>query len=157
MFEDCLSLCLARLSVVQSTYSRNTSGETYFPDKCATRNQYYQALRFNISVSGTYEFSSESSMETYGYLYRDTFDPVDPSRNLIANSNSSCANQQFWLQPFLQANSTYILLVTTLHANMTGALSVMSQGVANVSFTRLGEYESCPSTVLRTDGIDTSE
>lgn len=95
----------------------------------------------NISVNGTYTFSSESSMNTSGYLYRDTFDPLDPSRNLIANNSYGCDGQPFWLNSFPQANGAYILVVVvkTLHANVTGEFSIISKGVANVSFQRLGE------------------
>jgi hypothetical protein len=94
----------------------------------------------NVSLSGTYEFLSHSSMDTYGYLYTGTFDPVDPSRNRIDSNSDGCDNQQFWLHSFLQANSAYTLVVTTLHTNVTGAFSIVSHGESDVSFTRLGEY-----------------
>jgi hypothetical protein len=80
-------------------------------------------------------------MDTYGYLYQDTFDPVDPSRNLIAKNNAGCNNGHFWLHGDLLANITYILVVTTNASNVKGAFSVVSTGVANVHFSPIGEYD----------------
>ena len=102
---------------------------------------YYEALQINISASGYYRFSSNSSMDTYGYLYLDTFDPFDPSRNQIAGDDDSCGNEQFRLEYFLQKSETYTLVVTTFLPKDIGAFTVTALSEAHrVNFTRLSEY-----------------
>ena len=76
---------------VQSTYSStlNASSAIYFRESCGIAKHYYQVLQINVSVSGHYGFRSSSSMVVYGYLYRERFNPIDPSRNLIVNDDNS--------------------------------------------------------------------
>ena len=134
-------------SIVQSTYSsiHDKNSETYSRERCGTSTHYYQPLRIHISVSGEYRFSSSSSVEAYGYLYRDTFDPLNPSRNRIPNDDDdSCTVGQFWLRRFLHTSISYILIVSTPVSSGSGTtFTITTAGAGNVSFTRLGK---CPLT-----------
>ena len=80
-------------------------------------------------------------MIAYGCLYRDEFDPFDPSRTEIANNVNGCGQLQFRLSHFLQASTSYILVMTTFFMDFTGPFSITATGAVNVSFTRLGEYQ----------------
>ena len=82
-------------------------------------------------------------MDTYGYLYRESFNPLDPSCNMIPNDGDGCGQGQFWLSRFLFANTTYILVVSTSISAAKGTkFSIAAAGGATVSFTRLGEFNS---------------
>lgn len=82
-------------------------------------------------------------MDTFGYIYQDTFDPFDlESADLVASDNDGCEYQQFRLCLFLQANTSYILVVTTHAESVTGPFSVSAVGGGEISFTemdRIGE------------------
>jgi hypothetical protein len=124
-------------SVVRSTYSSalSLSSGTFSRDNSMKSNYSYQPLQIDISLSGTYQFSSESSMDTYGYLYNDTFDPASPSKNRMSSDDDGCGNRQFWLQAHLQRNITYILVVTTYNQNTLGSFSMLALGGASVTIT----------------------
>ena len=116
-------------------YSRELS------QQCTTGNHYYQALRIDVSAGGHFEFQGESMIGTYGYLYHDTFDTLDPPHNLIAKDFDGCGYRCFWLRPrFLQKTTTYILVVTTYWGDVAGAFNIIAVGNANISFFRLSEY-----------------
>ena len=139
-FHLLFSLCLDTPLVEHSTYSSalGRSSETYFRERCRTPKHYYQALEINIAVSGQYDLWSNSRMKTYGCLYQDTFNLVDPSLNQIASNADGCNNGQFRLQSFLQKSTTYILVVTSFAEGATGPFSILIIGGANVSFIRQG-------------------
>jgi hypothetical protein len=130
-------------SIMQSTYSstHGTGSEIYSRERCGTSTHFYQSLRIDISVSGEYRFSSTSGVETYGYLYRDVFDPLNPSRNRIPNDDDDgCGVGQFWLRRFLHINISYILVVSTPVSSANGALfTLIAAGAGGVNFTRLGK------------------
>ena len=118
-----------------------TNKSEYAHIRCRAGMAYYEALQINISASGYYRFSIHSTIDTYGYLYRDLFDPFDPSRNQIASDDDSCDNGQFRLDYFLQKSETYTLVVTTFMPNDIGEFTVIALSEAHrVNFTRLGEY-----------------
>jgi hypothetical protein len=131
------------ISTVQSTYSSvlNGSSETFPRDKWGTSKFYYQALQINVSITGQYGFLSNTNISTYGYLYRYTFDQMNPTRNQISQDDAGCDNGQFWLQSSLQKDTVYILVVTTSVEGVMGAFSIVSKGVANLTFRRLGESD----------------
>ena len=112
--------------------------QKYVRETCTLSKHYYHALRIEILIAGEYGFSGSSSVETIGSIYSSAFDPYNPSSNRIANDYNGCGKTMFWLQHFLQANATYILVVTMLASD---TFLVVSKGVANVSFTRLGQYD----------------
>jgi hypothetical protein len=101
---------------------------------------YYEALQLNVSASGYYQFSTNSTMDTYGYLYRNIFDPFEPSRNQIAKNDDGCEDPQFRIDYFLQRNETYTLVVTTYWPQAFSAFIIVALSEADpVNFTRLGE------------------
>ena len=144
------------MPTVQSTYSSalNGSSETFPRNKWGTSKFYYQALQINVSISEQYGFSSNSSIGTYGYLYQYTFDPMNPSRNLISQNGAGCDNRQFWLQSSLQRDTVYVLVVTTSVEDVMGAFSIVSKGVANLTFRRLGESDCLRVFAIATESAE---
>ncbi|UJR12884.1 hypothetical protein I4U23_017058 [Adineta vaga] len=122
---------------VQSIYSSALmdSSPTYCRESVCSRSfYYYQAIKINILTSGSYTIASNSSMDTYGYLYNDMFNPSFPSQNLIAKSDDNAANSQFGFVQFLQSTETYIVVVTTYTVRIMGAFSLIVNGAASVTF-----------------------
>jgi hypothetical protein len=128
--------------ILQSTYSsgltRNSSEYTH--QRCTTQTFKYEAIEINVSVSGYYGFSMNSDVDTYGFLYRDAFDPFDPSRNQIASDDDSCGKRQFRLESFLQIDMAYTLVVTTFRPYQSDVFTLIALSEAGrVNLTRLGE------------------
>ncbi len=109
------------------------NSRTFVRPDGTTGNYYYQAVQGTIDTSGTYSFSSSSSIDTYGYLYESSFDPSDPSHNLIASDDDGGGDRQFQISRYLQSGRTYILVVTTHRKNTTGNFSVRVSGPALVN------------------------
>jgi hypothetical protein len=43
-------------------------------------------------ATGTYTFTSDSSVDTYGCLYNDSIDPSNPTENLIKCDDDAAGN-----------------------------------------------------------------
>jgi len=116
------------------------SSQTYARTGCGLSNYYYEAIEVNVVESGCYTFGSNSNINTFDYIYKDTFDPFNPSRNLILHDDASLNDTQFKLITYLHVYTTYVLVVTTYYPNVTGEFWVRVLGPKNVSFNRIGEY-----------------
>jgi hypothetical protein len=121
------------LTVVSQSYSRSDSA-------CEAPNYYYQAIKVNVVEDGIYNLSSNSTMDTCGYLYNDTFNPFKPSTNLLVRDDDRNGGYQFRLTICLRANTTYLLLVTTYYRNTVGPFSIIVSGPNNVDLNRIREY-----------------
>ena len=96
-------------------------------------NNYYAVFEIRAVAASNYSFSSKSNTKTYGYIYNNIFYPNDPSVNLLTHENNTNRNGQFKMTVFLQAWTSYLLLVTTFTRNVTGNLSIAVSGPTKVS------------------------
>jgi len=94
----------------------------------------------NVIEDGDYTLGSESTIDTYGYIYKDQFNPYDPSMNQVKEDDGGGCNDQFKLFVYLQTNTTYILVVTTWHPEVVGPFSIMGAGPKNVILKYTSEY-----------------
>jgi hypothetical protein len=135
--------CLDTPIIEHSNYSStlNTNSTTFSRRKRDTPKHYAVVLRINVPISGQYRILNNSSMNAYGILYRDTLDPIDPSRNEIARDFRSCGNGKFRLEFNLQQSVAYILVVTTYSDYTTGTFSILIIGRSAVTFTRLSKHD----------------
>ncbi len=103
------------LPLLLGTYYGNLScsSTTFSRPKGNTDCYYYQAIRIENYTNGIYAFISNSSMNTYGYLYNNSFDPSSPSQNLITPYYESNSDGRFPIIYSLQSYQTYILVVAT--------------------------------------------
>jgi len=120
---------ISQLTTSSSKYSRDAMEGNY----------YYEAVQVNVLQNGKYTLASDSTMNTYGYIYNDTFDPLNPSKNLIHEDDSSECNGQFKLVIDLQKQMKYILVVTTNNPNVIGSFSILALGPNNVTVQNLSE------------------
>jgi hypothetical protein len=120
---------LSQLTADSRTYSRD----------CRISNYYYETIQMNVDETNYYSIESNSSINTFGYIYKDSFNPFNPFEKLLLQNVKQC-NIRFRLVINLQVGSTYILVVTTYRPNVTGAFSIIVSGPNNVSLKRIGEY-----------------
>jgi hypothetical protein len=111
--------------------SLTISNPTFYRPTRTDGAYYYQAFRVFINSAGTYAFVSNSSFDTFGYLYSPTFDPAYPNSNVIAYDDDSGGNSQFRINEYLQYG-TYILVVTTYAAGQRGSFGLRVIGTNSV-------------------------
>jgi hypothetical protein len=133
---------------VKSTYSAvlTTDSETYCRVSCPLSTYYYEAIEVRATRTGNYSITSYSSVDTYGSIYTDSFDPTYPDRNLLAQNDDGGDNRQFKLTVFLQPWITYTLIVTTFFTNVTGEVSIIASGPEYVGFTRRNTPQTSTTT-----------
>lgn len=74
---------------------------------------------------------SESSIDTFAYLYQTNFDPTSPFGYLVAYDDESNGNGQFQLSFSLSGGEVYYLVVTTKNPDVTGSFRVISGALAS--------------------------
>ncbi len=126
-------------SMVISTYSSmlTTDSQTYHhTDSVFSTDQYYEAIEVKVFMEGIYHFTSSSLLDTYGYIYKYSFDPSHQKWNLLSDYDNGGDNKQFELTVSLWPGITYILIVTTRYTKSVGEFSIVVSGPASVNFTR---------------------
>ena len=78
-------------------------------------------------------------MNTYGFLYRNTFNPLSPFDNLFDKDDDSGFNLQFKLDIRLSGEMTYVLVVTTNVFQDTGVFSIVALGTDKILLERLSK------------------
>ena len=129
-----------------STYSDSLSSRSpiFSRPGNAGNYYYYQAIRVTVPTAGAYTFSSISSIDTFGYLYNDPFDPSNPSQNLIASDDDGGGSNQFRIIASLQPSRRYVLVVSTWRAGDTGNFLVRASGPSSVDLTGFTPSTSRP-------------
>ena len=73
-------------------------------------------------------------MDTYGYIYNNSFNYSIISQNLISSDNDSGDYDQFMFYTFLNSVTKYILVATTDFPYVTGRFSIIINGPGPISF-----------------------
>ena len=131
--------------VPSSVQSRNTSMWVNDSSKLSIINTsistyYYVAFEISVVVASNYSFSTESNINTYGYIYNNTFHPDNSSLNLLIVGSNNSGNGQFKLTVFLQPWTSYILVVTTFSVNVTGGLLIVASGPTTVALRHIRKH-----------------
>ena len=113
---------------------------TYYRDfqipKC-----YFQTLEIKVDEGGMYLIWSESNIpKMYGYIYKNHFNALKPSANLLLQHDGSCNDGQFKLYIDLEINIRYILVVTTHRPNTIGSFSIFISGPNNVTLHHISKF-----------------
>ncbi len=111
----------------------------YYRD-CEIPQGYYDALEINVAKRGQHVLWSESNIDTYGYIYKNDFNPHEPFRNLLLQHDGSCNGGQFKLVINLEIDTRYVLIVTTHRPNITGNFSIFVSGQSNVTINHFSKY-----------------
>lgn len=78
-------------------------------------------------------------MNAYGLIYKNTFNPVNPSEILLHTDDDSGSDLQFRLNTHLIGGVTYVLVITTSLFKETSRFSVVVLGVDTVILKRLSK------------------
>ena len=76
-------------------------------------------------------------MDTYGYIYENTFTVLDLEVGLVAQNNDKGCNEQFQITIHRQMNTSFILVVTTHLPDEQGNFSIIISGPNNVNVTSI--------------------
>ncbi len=127
---------------IQFVYSSKLTVDspTYYRDfeipKCR-----FETLEINVATEGEYVLWSESTISnTYGYIYKNDFNALKPSENLLLKHDGYCNEGQFKLFINLEINTRYVLVVTTHRPNTFGNFSIFISGPKNVTLNRISKY-----------------
>jgi hypothetical protein len=101
---------------------------------CSRAIYYYEAIRINASKSGPYLFSSNSSIDTYGLIFKNHFKAASLNENFLMQNDDGPSGNQFQIIISLETTVNYILVVTTYTTNVKGNFSVTGRGVGSISF-----------------------
>ncbi|CAF1324490.1 unnamed protein product [Adineta steineri] len=80
---------------IQLIYSIKLTDDspTYYRD-CQVPQCHYETLEIHVNTTGLYVLWSESNINAYGYIYKNDFNPLKPSENLLQSHDgpeqSSC-------------------------------------------------------------------
>jgi hypothetical protein len=101
----------------------------------------FETLEINVATKGEYVLWSESTISnTYGYIYKNDFNALKPSENLLLKHDGYCNDGQFKLFIDLEINTRYVLVVTTHRPNKFGNFSIFISGPTNVTLNRISKY-----------------
>ncbi|CAF4431434.1 unnamed protein product, partial [Rotaria socialis] len=134
---------------IQSSYSGalTKKSSSFMRPKQRRYGFYFLAIEVTISSSGIYTIVCESSIDTYGCLYNESFLPNNPNSKLIATDDDSGSKKNFKLVANLTTTESLILVVTTYNAEQTGAFKVIVYGPEKAILT---PYVTIPLTTTRT-------
>ena len=87
-------------------------------------------------------FSTNSSLDILGYLYKHEFNPYDSIDTSLARSDDSCDSGQLRIIAYLKFNITYTLIITTqyAYANQKGPFSLFVKGPDVVKIKQMSMY-----------------
>ncbi|CAF1364624.1 unnamed protein product [Adineta steineri] len=130
--------CVNTFSLLQKTYSSSLTeiSQIYYRD-CDKQNFYYESIQVKVIESGYYTFRGTGDIDGYGSVYKNKFNPLDPSENLLKTDDDSGFDAQFKLDIHLDVNMTYVLVVTTFDSKETGKFLIVVLGKSKVLLERL--------------------
>jgi hypothetical protein len=133
---------------ISTSYSSDlslNSGMFYRPFGDPQSYYYYQAIQVYAPISAPYTFTSDSILDTMGFLYDTSFDPSVPNENFIVDDDDSAdIDLQFRIEAFLEAGHPYILVVTTHRDALIGSFSITVNGPAAVDLLSITPTTSQP-------------
>ncbi|CAF1124491.1 unnamed protein product [Adineta ricciae] len=145
-------------SIITSTYSAllTANSPQYARVNGTSSNYYYETVQLRITTPGIYNIKGSSSLDSYGFLYTGTFDPVNPSVNLFLQNDDGSGDGQFSFNINFGSAYTLTIVVTTYNANLTGPISVIVTGPASATFARLSSYITTASSTTTTKAPTTT-
>ncbi len=134
-------------SAIQTSYSSalTKNSPKYAPLFCDASTFYYEAIEVKVVQSGTYSFVINGIINSYVdiYIYKDKFNPFNPYENPLSSALSQCPDNKFKLVADTQANTTYVLVVSTGSPSVRTNFSIIVYGPKNVTLNHLSEYFCC--------------
>ena len=125
-------------SVIECTNSSilTKQSQWYSPD-CSRKSYYYEAFEIKVVENRYYKIWSNSSIDTFGFLYEHQFDPLNPEKDLLDKNDDGRSDLQFQFEIPLYNDTKYILVVTTYRPTDIGQIEIHMWGLKNVLFSRV--------------------
>ncbi|CAF1128442.1 unnamed protein product [Adineta ricciae] len=135
--DSCVNVPTTIQTVYSSTLTTNHSmfSRTIFNNS----NYYYEAIQIAVTKNDFYILTGNSTINLYGFLYKDFFSPFIPTANLIAWYGNCCDKEQFKFTLELKIGIKYILVITTYNPRVIGSFSIILFGSNMVHFEQIGE------------------
>ena len=95
---------------------------------------YYQPIGFTTTTSGDYDIRSNSSLDTYGYIFNSTVHQITGVSGAVMFDDDSGGYHQFRMTVSVRPMFNYTLIVTTYAANITGPFSISATGDPPLTF-----------------------
>ncbi|CAM4759723.1 unnamed protein product [Rotaria magnacalcarata] len=119
-----------------TTTTTKTDGKyIHYLARTADASYYYKLLKVTVTTNGYYNFRTDSSIDTYGYLYQKHFNAQSTLENLVVYNDDAGGKLLFLLSYNIQSGITYYLVTTTYFPLITGLLTVVISGPAEVNIT----------------------
>ncbi|CAF3485788.1 unnamed protein product [Adineta steineri] len=118
---------------VRNTYSSSLTkkNQMYYRD-CQKEIVYYESIQVKVTETGYYTFRSSGNIDSYGSIYINKFNPLNPSENLLRAADDSDSDLQFKFDLHLDVDMIYVLVVTTYPSKETGRFSIDVSGKTKV-------------------------
>jgi hypothetical protein len=109
------------LTTASPTFGRGGSSSSF----------YYKTYTFVAPSTGTANFEVTNAVlsdepDTYMYLYRNSFNPLSPTTNLIAEDDDGGVGLYSLISQSITQGTTYILVFTTFSSGSTGSFNLQS-------------------------------
>ncbi|CAF0941761.1 unnamed protein product [Adineta steineri] len=108
----------------------------YYRD-CQNELFYYESIQVKVNKSGYYSFRGSGDIDPYGSIYKNKFNPLDPSENLFDQDYARYSNIQFKFDILLNVDMIYVLVVTTFDSKETGKFLIVVLSENKVILERL--------------------
>ena len=86
---------------------------------CSTPKYFYDAVQVNITTIDRYNIASQCLIDTYGYIYENSFNASKAWLNLLAQDDENEGNGQFKINVDIRTPGNFIVSVTTYSINIT--------------------------------------
>ena len=106
-------------------------------EPCTNGRYFFEALQITVNVTGTYRIKAQSSFDSYGFFYNNSFDRTSPVTNLLGEDDESADSMQFLMSFTLDVLHRYVLVVTSYYEGETGKFIILSRGPGSTTFVRL--------------------
>jgi hypothetical protein len=93
----------------------------------------YDALTFNVTAGGVWQFLAMADFDSAIFLYADGFDATAPTTNLIAHGNDIFSPDTSGFVTYLFPGLTYTVVIAGVEDDAFGAYSLTIAGPGNVS------------------------
>ncbi|UJR12847.1 hypothetical protein I4U23_017021 [Adineta vaga] len=120
--------------------SELTTNSQIYDKTCFRSYYYYETLRMTLPIDAYYVISTSRRFNIEINIYKNHFDALNPSQNLISDWGvSTCYNSNGEVEytRYLRSDITYILLVTTFDSLITKPFSISLYGTTNITLERI--------------------
>jgi hypothetical protein len=99
---------------------------------------YYEVINITVPASGPYIFQCKTNIDTFAYIYNQTFNPLNPAANLLkAFDDENSQRWEFSFALYFPFADSILLVVTTYSPNKTGPFFIVGSGYNKVIFNRI--------------------